>query len=77
MMPPEKMAEIGEAMAAAVKADHDDNLAVHRALWEAKVARIAELEADLRDTMRAVLYHFGWDGAHKVTTTVLAEKAKR
>ena len=39
--------------------------------------RIADLENDLRDTLRAVLHHFGPDGANKVTTTVLDEKSKR
>ena len=48
MMPPQKMAELGEAMAAAIAANPNDNMAVHRALWEAKMARIAELEATLQ-----------------------------
>lgn len=33
--------------------------------------RIADLEADLENTLRAVLHHYGPDGAHKVTTTAL------
>ena len=41
------------------------------------VSRIAELEADLADTLRAVLHHFGPDGARKVTTTTLDLKSKR
>ena len=52
MMPPEKMVDIGEtmraALAAAVKTDPHDNLAVHRAVWDMTQARIAELEALLR-----------------------------
>lgn len=52
MMPPEKVAELGHAMsaalAAAVAANPNDNVAVHRALWGEKLARIAELEAALR-----------------------------
>lgn len=51
-MPPEKVAELGHAMsaalAAAVAANPNDNVAVHRALWNEKLARIAELEAALR-----------------------------
>ena len=39
--------------------------------------RIVELEADLADTLRAVMHHFGPDGAHKVTTTTLDLKSKR
>ena len=39
--------------------------------------RIAELEADLSDTLRAVLHHFGPDGAQRVTETVLELKRKR
>ena len=52
MMPPEKMAEIGETMsaaiAAAVKADPNNNVSVHRVLWDMQLARIADLEAVLR-----------------------------
>ena len=40
-------------------------------------SRVAELDADLRETLRAVLHHFGPDGAHKVTTTTLDLKSKR
>ncbi len=47
MMPPEKMAEIGEAMAAAIYANPNDNLSIHSALWAAKLARITELESVL------------------------------
>ncbi len=39
--------------------------------------RIADLEADLADTLRAVLHHFGPDGANKVTAEVLKLKGKR
>ena len=42
-----------------------------------QAARIAELEADLADTLRAVLHHFGPGGAHKVTSTVLELQSKR
>ena len=42
-----------------------------------QIKRIAELEADLADTLRAVLHHFGPDGAHKVTETVLEIRSKR
>ena len=38
--------------------------------------RIEALEADLRETLRAVLHHFGPGGAHKVTTTALAQRGK-
>ena len=41
------------------------------------IERIVELEADLADTLRAVMHHFGPDGAHKVTTTTLDLKSKR
>lgn len=39
--------------------------------------RIEALEADLRDTLRAVLHHFGPDGANKVTQAVLDERNAR
>lgn len=52
MMPPEKAAELGEAMAAAlaaaVKANPNDNVAVHRALWKMQIGLTAELKATLR-----------------------------
>ncbi len=38
-------------------------------------ARIAELESDLRETLRAVLYNFGPDGAKVVTEHVVAARA--
>ncbi len=38
--------------------------------------RIANLEADLRETLRAVLHHFGPDGAKAVTDHVMASRAK-
>lgn len=44
---------------------------------EPLIARLNELEAEFRDTLRAVLHHFGPDGAHKVTATVIEEKSKR
>ena len=39
--------------------------------------RIAELEADLADTLKAILLHFGPDGAKKVTDMVIEQRTKR
>lgn len=40
--------------------------------WEYWHQRAIKLEADLHATLKAVLYHFGPEGAHKVTTSALA-----
>lgn len=41
------------------------------------IAHTQELEADLRETLRAVLHHFGPDGANKVTRHVLMARRSR
>lgn len=38
--------------------------------------RIEELEADLANTLRAVLHHFGPEGAQKVTATAIELRAR-
>lgn len=42
--------------------------------WEYWHHRAHKAEADLHATLKAVLYHFGPEGAHKVTTSALAER---
>lgn len=47
--------------------EHADRLAAIRAENEA-------LRRDLHATLKAVLHHFGPEGAHKVTTSALVER---
>lgn len=44
---------------------------------EEAAKRIVELEADIANTLKAILFHFGPDGAKKVTDMVIEQRAKR
>ncbi len=57
--------------------DQTETFKIQERCIETQAARIKELEADINDTLRAVLFHFGPDGAAKVTKSVLDERAKR
>ncbi len=60
MMPPDTMHELGQSMAtalaSAIKENPNDNVAVHRALWDRQRARIAELEALLSRADEVIIW---------------------
>lgn len=57
--------------------------AVKAILWDNKIGllRVAQaygpLTADVRETLKAALHHFGPDGVHKITSHVLAARRAR